>query len=78
VIGKTVIATNDAGARYRGVARAELYDGRVIVACEWVDIGNGWEREKQERTFRIEQVDIDDSPTDAYWYVIDLLDVLEF
>jgi hypothetical protein len=55
LVGETVIATNAAGARYRGVVKA-VNDEQVFVACSHVDIGHGWEREEQERVFRSDQL----------------------
>ena len=72
MIGKTVIATNSSGARYRGIVKAETSDGRVIIACTYVDIGYGWEREEQERVFRVEQIEVTSLDPQPVWRLVDV------
>lgn len=57
LLGQQITATNAAGARYRGRVKALLGNGRVVVACDEIDIGyGGWERCGEIKVFEPEQV----------------------
>ena len=54
-IGQRVVVENDRGAVYGGVVKA-LSSSGVIVACDEVDLGYGWEPEHRVMAFRQDQV----------------------
>lgn len=41
LLGRFVIATNKAGGRWRGLLTTYTLEGRAVVECRAVDIGNG-------------------------------------
>ena len=51
-----VTAENERGAKYSGVVRGFTEGGKVLVACDRVDLGYGWEKVREIRVFEREQI----------------------
>ena len=60
ILGRRVIATNEAGGRWRGRCVTFTLDGKAVVEYDAVDIGYGWESVKPERrAFDADSMEVD-------------------
>ena len=66
LLGRRVIATNQAGGKWRGCAERCTLWGKVEVVCDAIDIGYGWHelRPVERKAFQVEEVEVSDGRDD--------------